>query len=273
MDWQAFNYIKKLVGSINALGFLNVSVQERNTDSLDLFFLEATSPPTTLAVATMPDVNDYDNVEIEVVNDTECSVGDYLGLFGGETGDFYFGEIQAKLGAGVLRMDTPIDKVFAVGNAVICGNRDMNVDGSTTSRAFEIRAGGAASTLKVHITRIMIQMVTDTTPQLTDFGDIPLGLVNGIVLRSINGTIKNTWNLKTNAEIATLAFDINVYQASNPGQGIDGLGARNTFGGDDKHGVVIELEPGDSLQVLIRDDLSSLLTFRLMAQGHVVQSR
>ena len=111
-------------------------------------------------------------------------------------------------------------------------------------------------------------MVTDGAPTFLLFGDLAK-LINGIVLRRNNGTVDNIFNIKTNGELNNLCYDVSFYRATNP-SGVNGIGARMTFGGQSKHGVVIRLDPGESLQLLIRDDLSDLLTFRLVAQGHVV---
>jgi hypothetical protein len=53
------------------------------------------------------------------------------------------------------------------------------------------------------------------------------------------------------------------------------LTARITFNAKDKHGSTIEIGTGEQLQVIVRDDLSAMLSgptnvefMRIMAQGH-----
>lgn len=48
---------------------------------------------------------------------------------------------------------------------------------------------------------------------------------------------------------------------------------RRSFGGQDKNGVVIRVDGdlGESLELLIQDDLTGLETFRIVVQGHVVE--
>ena len=99
----------------------------------------------------------------------------------------------------------------------------------------------------------------------------PGGLTNGIVLRVVNGRTWNIWDVHLNAEFANLAYDYQTFLATNPAQGVNGLAVRYTFAGQDKHGVAVRLEPGDSLQLVIQDDLSDLVSFRIIAEGHIVQ--
>jgi len=47
--------------------------------------------------------------------------------------------------------------------------------------------------------------------------------------------------------------------------GDEGFRFRNTF---TKYGVFIELIAGDTLEILIQDDLTGQDSFRMMAQGH-----
>lgn len=66
-------------------------------------------------------------------------------------------------------------------------------------------------------------------------------------------------------------YDFTVYEASNPSQGIDGFCGRLTFGGQSKLGVVLRVGPDENLQLIVQDDLSYLVDFEIMLEGHVVQ--
>jgi len=93
-------------------------------------------------------------------------------------------------------------------------------------------------------------------------------LTNGIVLRANNGDMTNIWNVKSNGEIALLAFD--AQYADKAPAGLNGFRFRNTYGGQSKHGVVIRLGFSEKLELLVQDDLTGLDGFTMMAQGHVV---
>jgi hypothetical protein len=107
----------------------------------------------------------------------------------------------------------------------------------------------------------------DTAMDDGKFGGIG-ALPNGIVLRVNNGVIQNLWNVKTNGELGLLCYDSAYADRAPSGQ--FGFRFRNTYAGQAKHGVVIRLDQNDTLEVLIQDNLSALLDFRMMAQGHVV---
>ncbi|MCK5018044.1 MAG: hypothetical protein KAS32_13390, partial [Candidatus Peribacteraceae bacterium] len=173
-----------------------------------------------------------------------------------------------------LTLDSPFDFAFPAGTQAIIATRKMDVNGSITSQAFDMRGLNFPLVIPVSfdITRIMIQMTTATAISFGAFGDIAGGLANGIVLRNrkASGDIRNIWNVKTNADFALLAYDYTTYSALTPPT-IDGLAVRYTFAGQEKHGVTVRLDPGDSLQLLVQDDLSSLVSFRMLAQGHVVE--
>jgi len=100
------------------------------------------------------------------------------------------------------------------------------------------------------------------------FGDIAGGLTNGVLLRQNNGEINNIWNVKTNGEFGLLAYDT-AYTDKAPA-GSEGFRFRNTYAGQSKHGVTLRLQPGETLEILIQDDLSGLEVFNVMAQGHIV---
>jgi hypothetical protein len=251
-------------------GLLNhkqdVFVQDQSTPPLDLYFAKANAAPTTLAVAVA--IGAYD---LTVTDATSFNIGDFLGMFSGASGEgrFYFGVIKNKVGS-VLTMDTPIDFPFQIGDPVVSTTRELNIDGSGAPVTFEIVAGGATAPIKVDITRIMLQMTTTGTPEFGDFGDITNGLAKGVVLRRVDGETRNIWNIKTNGEIANIAYDFTVYDPASP-IAVNGIAARYTFAGQDKHGVVVRLLPGDSLELIIQDNLSALLSFRAIAQGHIVE--
>lgn len=253
-------------------GATRVRFQDSTTPSVDLLFIQALGAPTVLT-------NDVaiDDRTFEINSLANFIVGTYVGIFSGVSGErrFYFGHIL-EVGnptANSIMMDTPIDFAFMAGDIVLPATHNLNVVGTPASPAiFGIQAGGpGGNPFAIDITRIMIEMTSDDVPNFNAFGDIEGGLTNGIVLRRIDGQTRNVWNVKTNAELANLTYDYTPLLQSNPGQGVNGIIARFTFAGTDKHGVALRLFEGDVLQLLIQDDLSSLLSFHIIAQGHIVE--
>ena len=136
---------------------------------------------------------------------------------------------------------------------------------------FEIRGAGVGSPITIDITRLLMQCQTDSAVDLSTFGDIAGGLTRGIVIRRNNGFVNNVFNAKTNGELANLAYDWSPLTSSNPAFGVDGFVWRYTFAGQEKHGVAVRLAPGDSLQLLIQGDLSTIDLLRIIGAGHIVQ--
>jgi hypothetical protein len=242
----------------------DVAIQDQTTPSFDLFFIQAINAPTALSNAV-----EIDDTSLVVDSVANFSAGNYLGVFspiaGG--GRFLFAEVISVVG-NTITIDSPIDFAYGAGSNVISTTRELNVNGAGTSQTFNVRVS-APATISVDITRVMIQITTDDPPAFDEFGDIVGGLINGVVLRRANDVTRNIWNVKTNSEFANLAYDMTTYQQTGP-QAVNGIAVRYTFSGQDKHGVTVRLEPGDSLELIIQDDLSSLNSFRVIAQGHLV---
>lgn len=252
---------------INPNGGLDVNIQDQITAPLNLFFTQAIGAPTTVSADSA-----IDDTSITITSTTNFVDGTYVGIFCPGAGRFYFGEQLGAPVGNVISLDTPLDFAFEIGDQVIPLTRDMGVDGSTTREVFEIQGPGSGA-LEIDLTRIMVAMTTDSAVDLSKFGDLPK-LAKGIVLRRKNGIYQNVWNVKTNGELANLCFDYTPYSASNPAQGIDGALFRDSYGGQEKRGVVIRLGADEALQLIIQDDLSDLKTtdasFRMIAEGHVV---
>ena len=252
-----------VVSPLESNGAIPVNIQDQTTPPFDLYFIQSQAVPTTLLVNAS-----IDDLTINLSSTVGFVDGSYVGIFCPDENRFYFGtQIGSPIGNSIT-LDTPLDFNFTTGDNVLGFSRDLNVDGSNTTQIFEIQ--GTGGNAEIDITRILIQMTTDTDPQFSDFGDITDGLDNGIVLRRVNGDIRNIWNIKSNSEFANHAFDYTPYVASNPGQGVPGIAVRYSFAGQSKHGVAVRLAQGESLELWIQDDLSSLASFRIIAEGHLV---
>jgi hypothetical protein len=110
--------------------------------------------------------------------------------------------------------------------------------------------------------------LTDTAPQLNEFGDIA-ALVNGLVCRRRDGSYYNIFNVKTNIEIAGIQYDYTPLSALGAGQ--NGFYTRLTFAGQSKMGVAQRLGTGEDMEILIQDDLTDIALLEIIAEGHIVQ--
>jgi len=254
----------QIVSPVEDNGGIPVNIQDQTSPPLDLFFTQLIGSPTTLAQDSF-----INNITVNVTSASSISVGTYLGIFAGSEADrFYFGEVL-NINGNIITLDTPLDFNYTAGSPVIASTRNLNIDGSGTTQIFSIRGSGENSTLEIDITRIMISLETDGPVDLDKFGDLTK-LENGIVLRRTNGDTRNIWNVKSNGEIANLCYDYDPHLATNPSQGQNGVNFRYSFAGQDKHGVAVRIGPGESLELLIQDDLTGLESFRIIAEGHIV---
>jgi hypothetical protein len=246
-------------------GSVDVNIQDQITPPLDLYFTKSMGAPVTLTSVTA-----IDDRIVNVSSAVNIAIGNYIGIFSGVSGEqrFYFGEVLA-VNTLAITLDTPLDFAFSIGDIVTSSTRELNVDGSVTPQIFGITNGGPTTETPIDINRIVLA-IDCVAPQWTDFGNIENGLVNGIVLRRVDGFTQNIWNAKSNADLALICYDMDI----RTGVGTDGVSARFTINGPDKHGVVIRLYGGDSLQLIVQDDLlpaEGILKFRAIGQGQITE--
>jgi len=150
----------------------------------------------------------------------------------------------------------------------------MAVDGSSSSIVFGLRNTTDAIGTTADITRLIFTCLTNTAVDLSKFGDLA-PLTKGLVLRRVDGTFRNIFNVKTNQEVAGLMFDFNIQTALGNAQ--DGFVSRLTFAGQNKIGVTLRLAPGEDLNLIVQDDLatsqtgSQIISLEIVAEGHEVE--
>ena len=243
-------------------GSVPVTLQDQTTPAV-IVYANQVAATTTIAVAPVA-VDDY---TIEVASITGIIVGHYLGIFSLITNRYYAG-IILDITDNVITLDTPLDSDFEIGDTVGSGIRDLSVNGSVTPEIFSLRGADPGIAVTIDVTRVMLQMTTNNAALYTSFGDIVGGLTRGLVVRRVDGSYYNIFNVKTNSEIALIAFDYDALDSSNP-SGTSGVKARLTFAGQSKMGVVQRIGPGEDLQVLVQDDLTDLLSFNVVFEGSV----
>lgn len=244
-------------------GSADINVQDQTTRMLDLKFInpDLTSFTTLSATAAK---GDY---VVTVTSVTGYAVGAIVGI-SNPSGIFYFGEVIG-ISVNDLTLDTQLDNEFPSGSNIFAGSTSMNVAGTMASPvSFQIGGFGAGTEIEIDITRIMGNMTNSAVMTDETFGGLSI-LTNGIVLRVVDGETQNIWNLKSNGAIALLCYDA-TYPEKFPSADY-AFRFRNTFAGQSKHGVTVRLRAGDTLEVLVQDDLTGLTDFQMMAQGHIVE--
>jgi len=250
----------KIVAPLESNGAVPVNIQDQHTRALDVFFSQVVGTPTTLTTDTIED-----SYTISVTTGHGILVGDQLVIYDVAADRLFVGGVLAS-STNVITLDTPINFTYHSSHSVVVrSTKELNVDGSTTRQVFQVAPPIQSD---IDITRIMFQMTTTDFPEMNKFGDLT-ALTRGLVLRVVNGIKVNYFNVKSNGELVNLMYDVNFYEAAK--HGVNGLGGRMTYAGAGKHGVTIRLKQGDALQVIIQDDLSSLVSFKMIAAGHIVE--
>lgn len=183
-----------------------------------------------------------------------------------EEGSKYYEGVCVSSTSDTITLDTPLDNDFASGVCLVnVGDKNLNKNGSVTRVIAHIKAPVGVSW---DITRMMFYIEDNAVMDDSKFGAVSR-LSKGVVLRKKNGDYQNIFNVKSNGDFALQSFDA-TYTTAAP-SGNYGFRCRRSFAGSEKNGVTIRLEPGDELEILIQDDLSGLVYFYAVAQGHVVE--
>lgn len=252
----------------NSRGTRDVAVQDQATEIVDLHLTALIDAATITAGVTINDTT------ISINTPTAPLVGDTLDLKDVDGAAFYQGEIIAVTPTGGgdydVDLDTPVDFGFSTSDIAELRSKDLAVDGSITPVDFIISPVGLVTKMEWDITRLTASMLSTGAMGDGLFGDLA-SLAKGIVIRSENGITKNIFNAKTNGEIKERAFDL-IY-SDKPPAGQFGLTFRRSFAGQEKNGVVVRLmgDVGDGLKIIVQDNLSTLVSFRTVAQGHIVE--
>jgi hypothetical protein len=244
-------------------GYAKVQTMEHKDRAVDLFFAQNVGSPTTLTADTVPDA-----WTVSVTTGHGLVAGDFFVIFDPVAQHGHSAGVVSVAGNNTVNMDRPVSyELFAASAIVQERTIDLDVDGSSTRQVFSI---GSSLTATLHITRLMFQIVC-TDPALYNlFGD-QSALSRGVLFRQTvtdNGTI-NHWNVKDNSQLANLMYDVSVQDAAKVFN-VNGLTGRLTYGSQSKHGVVLAIGGGETLQIIIQDNITGLLSFRIMAQGHLV---
>jgi len=254
------NWLRDNTGGLE--GAIDVVVQDSTSPILIVHFSNIVGETDITSPLSL------DDYTVDVTSVTGMVVGHLLTVYNVAEDRVYFGNILS-IDTLTVTLDTPLDFPFPAGSIVTFGITNMNVNGSVTPQIFGVRNPQAADIpSSVDVVRIVFNCLTDTAPILTDFGDIAAGLLRGVVIRRVDGTYQNVFNVKTNSDIKNIAFDFDIEVAS--GTAKDGFTSRLTFGGWSKMGAVIRIGENEDLQCIIQDDLTSLVEFEIIAEGSFV---
>jgi hypothetical protein len=240
----------------------DVDLQDQHTPTLDTYFLQSISN-FSLAFDTVASGATTFNYTFIAAPGHGIAIGNEVVLLDLVDEIIEYAAVINVVGDAIT-LDRPIDEVFEV--ATTLGrivSSEMAVDGSVTEQVFTVRAG----TDPVDITRLILTMLDDNAMDDSRFGG-GSALARGVLLRVYDGRKQTIFNFKSNQDIKQFCFDVAYSDKAASGQ--HGLSARMSFGGQSKHGVTLRLSGDDVLQIIVQDDLTGLVSLKVVAEGHSI---
>lgn len=210
-------------------------------------------------------INEGD-ISVTVDDASGFSIGDKAKISEGELQEIGILTITNVVGS-VITFDRPIGNIYTTAALIEEVITNMAVNGSLASPViFEIDP--PIGTVW-QITRILFSIVDNVTPDDGRFGGI-VALTNGVSLRATTAAGRTVVfaNWKTNGDMKLDMFDV-TYTDRAP-SGNFGVNGRWTFTTAE---VIAELDgdasPVQKLEILIQDDLTDLIDFKMRGQGRV----
>lgn len=247
------------IGSLK--GALNTHDADVHNVPVNEYFSRYLGISDTLAVAAS-----VGDTSVTVTNGALFTVGDWIGniLFPTES---IYKQITVIVG-NVITLDGPLDNSYPIGKAIDVFGIDMNVIGTL---AAPISFTFVPATGQIwHIVRFLFSMSHNTGGDLGLFGN-QTKLINGAVLRGYDGasgTFRTFMNIKDNSDIKNNMYDVEFDNRSG-GQGTYGTSGRGSIKLGTGAVPKLDAANGDYFEILIQDDISGLISFRMKVQGHI----
>ena len=242
-------------------GALSVHDADVHREIISFQLHQHTATTTTFSIAASAG-----DININLTSAAGFAIGDSLHLFNGTNVEHPHPQITGLAGT-VATLDRPLDHDFSIGDEITKSLVNMKVNGSLASpQIFKVEP--LASQI-MHITEMSIELTHTSSGDNGLFGDLAK-LTNGVVLRRYDGTTgtHSTYTVwKDNGDIYLDTSDI--YYASRSGSGA--THSTNSSGNlKDIAKAVLYLDGsvGDYFEVLVQDNLTSLVTFRIKVHGH-----
>lgn len=233
---------------------VNVCVQDQVTKSL-IFTVNHKVSTTTLTL----DTSSGDET-ITATTGHGILVGDQVALQEGE--NVFQAGVTAVSGDDIT-LDCPIDYPYTTSALLTREQINGNVNGSVTPVDFTIKP----QTGQIwDIYEFTMYIESTGSADLTKFGDITNGLTNGILIRKKDGTYENIFCAKNNGDLYFRCEETEFLEKPY-------YSFKATFKFPEQTGVALRLNgnEGEFFEVLVRDNLSSLLRFNMFSTGHVIK--
>jgi hypothetical protein len=243
----------------DGIGGLDIYIQDQYTRLINLLLTLPNGSTTLQAPVTSGEF------DIQVPTGL-ITVGDVVSLQA--IGKFSQGvAVIVSIGApnDTVTLGKPFDESFESGAAVDYNSAALNVDGSVTRQYATI---GPPPGVSWDIVYWAILITDNTVMDSSTFGGIPGGLTRGVVLCQSGARNYTLGAARTNGAIDLVA-DLNYLDKVPAGE--YGMIAEGNL--SVRTGVTVRLDgdTNDKLELIIQDDLTSLLSMTGFAQGHVVE--
>jgi len=262
IDKEHSRSVKVSLSGINSLkGALNVHNADVHDFPVNEYFHRHTGVADSFSVASTKG-----DVSISVTNGTQFAVGDNIHIFG-TVFESTFPQITA-ISTNTLTLDRPLDNAYSIGDSVEVVTFDMSIVGTLLNPvSFRL----VPPTGKIwHVVRTLFSMTHDSTGDLGLFGNIQ-SLKNGVVLRVYRAsenqyTTFTIWKSNSDIKDDMYNLDFDVRSGGGGTAGTTGEGSIRVG-----TGAVPKLNgtDGDFMELLIQDDLTGLVSYKMKGQGHI----
>ncbi len=232
-----------------------VELQDLTNEIIDLKMVRSTGD-ITLAVAGVLGAG---TVTLEAGHGV--TNGDIICL---KSGPRFYQGIVTNVSTNIITLTAPLDYAFPITSTGQKASAQLAVNGSVTPVVFSL---APATESGWHVTGIMFELTDATAMDDTLFGGVT-ALTKGVVVRKKDGTYKNLFTLRSNADFQVTCQTTSY--ADKAGAGSYGFRAYKDF--SIQHGVVVSLDgaTADELEIIVQDDLTGLTNFRVNLVGHVM---
>ena len=245
-----------IISPLESNGAVPVNIQDQHTEGVCLYLYRTDATPTlTSSIA-------IDDTVFDIDDNANISDGDAITLFEGIK---FYQSLVVSSTATTVTVATPCDKIYTVAASIEVGPWNMAVDGSTVSQTFHIHPPPGVD---FDIYTITISGLDDLGMDSTTFLGIVDGITNGVVIRAVNGTIKNMGLFVNNLGLEEFGYSMRFPPINKKSE--YGMVARKNI--RESNGISIRLRGADedTIEVIIRDALQSQSLMAVIMNGHVV---
>lgn len=259
---------------VNNLGFefeqtdwgkIILPVHAEHVHSLD-FNTHMARPTSTAFTATLTAEAAVNSYQITLNTVTNLAVGNKIQLRTATFREFDYLRVQAINGL-VVDLDRRIDRTYPIGATVERFTLDLNTNGTLAapiSYKYFPRYGKVQ-----HLEEIVVYMRSAAQPYDSFFGGIA-GLTNGIHLRKFNGansTYQGLDVIRVNQRFRQSGWNVEYGDRSSPADAYSTVARLNLLNLASSMRRLSQPN-GDYFEVLIQDNLSTLVGFEMKVIGH-----